>query len=554
LVGKDCAIFFDEEAFSIKSEKLMGRNSAGDSFLKGYFTHGTPEHFWVYAKTKNQAQIFADRLSQQSKKNEAKFISWNSFSGLKDPGTIFFPGPNFKTLAWQRRLADETGWSICGITHTTSSAMAMDAIGSFYTEPIKSWDALICTSNSVKNNVEFILENKKRYLKDELGLLSFTEPKLPVIPLGINTKDFKSSEENRQLARKSFEIDENTLVVLYVGRLSFHAKANPVPMYLAVEKAAKLNPSKKIKIIECGWYSNDWIKSAFSELSTNILDDVELITIDGRDQEKVKTAWHSADIFCSFSDNIQETFGISPIEAMASGLPVVVSDWDGYKESVRDEVDGFRIPTIMPEGGFGSDLAMSYAMELDDYDRYIGKTSAFVAIDIEHAVVRFDQLFKSEELRKTLGQNGKAHATKKYDWKAIIPAYEELWCELYELRSKHKSEKLGAKTWPERPDPYMSFSHYSTRQLGDLEVFELAYENYYQTVIIFNQFKNFHSNNFLAPILLNENNFLRIFKFLENDRLTSRAILKKFDEALRPMVYRNLFWLLKMGLLKTDNN
>ena len=130
-----------------------------------------------------------------------------------------------------------------------------------------------------------------------------------------------------------------------------------------------------------------------------------MIYIDRRDQEQLKIAWDSADIFCSFSDNIQETFGITPIEAMASGLAVVVSDWDGYKESVRDEVDGFRIPTIMPEGSFGSDLAMSYAMELDDYDRYIIKKSAFVAIDIDHAVVRFDQLFKSEELRKTLGQN-----------------------------------------------------------------------------------------------------------------------------------------------------
>ena len=47
MVGKDCAIFFDEEAFSIKSEKLVGRNLAGDSFLRGYFAHGTPEHFWV---------------------------------------------------------------------------------------------------------------------------------------------------------------------------------------------------------------------------------------------------------------------------------------------------------------------------------------------------------------------------------------------------------------------------------------------------------------------------------------------------------------------------
>ena len=551
---KDCAIFYDEDAFSIKNSKLMGRNSAGDSFLKGYFAHGKPKHFWVYAKTQNQAQVFADRATQQTKQNEIKFISWNNFSGLKDPGTIFFPGPNFKALAWQRRFIGDTEWSICGITHTTSSAVAMDSIGSFYTEPIKSWDALICTSNSVKNNVEFILERKKRYLKDELGLINFSEPKLPVIPLGINTAEFQYSEEFRQLARKSLDVDENTLVVLYVGRLSFHAKANPVPMYLAVEKAAKLNPTKKIKIIECGWYSNDWIKDAFSELSKNILDVVKLISIDGRDQEQLKRAWHAADVFCSFSDNIQETFGISPIEAMASGLPVVVSDWDGYKESIRDGVDGFRISTMMPEGGFGGDLAISYAMDLDSYDRYIGKTSAFIAIDIDLAVVRFDQLFKSEKLRKKLGQNGKARAIKKYDWKAIIPAYEELWSELDEERAKHKSLKLRTEAWPERPDPYMSFSHYSTRKLDDLEVFELAYKNYNQTVKIFKNFKKFHANDFLISILLSEGDFLKIFRFLENEMLTSTAILKRFDIALRPTVYRNLFWLLKMGLLRTHKN
>ncbi len=32
-----------------------------------------------------------------------------------------------------------------------------------------------------------------------------------------------------------------------------------------------------------------------------------------------ETAWASADVFCSLSDNIQETFGIVPIEAMAAG-------------------------------------------------------------------------------------------------------------------------------------------------------------------------------------------------------------------------------------------
>ena len=47
----------------------------------------------------------------------------------------------------------------------------------------------------------------------------------------------------------------------------------------------------------------------------------------------------------SLSDNFQETFGLTPLEGMASGLPVIVSDWNGYKSTVRNNIDGFKIPT-----------------------------------------------------------------------------------------------------------------------------------------------------------------------------------------------------------------
>ena len=50
------------------------------------------------------------------------------------------------------------------------------------------------------------------------------------------------------------------------------------------------------------------------------------IFLDGREPEIRINIWSAADIFISLSDNIQETFGLTPIEAMANGLPAIVSD------------------------------------------------------------------------------------------------------------------------------------------------------------------------------------------------------------------------------------
>ena len=47
------------------------------------------------------------------------------------------------------------------------------------------------------------------------------------------------------------------------------------------------------------------------------------------EQQKSPMAWSW--IFCSFADNIQETLGNSNWKP--SGLPVVVSDWNGYRNS-----------------------------------------------------------------------------------------------------------------------------------------------------------------------------------------------------------------------------
>lgn len=65
----------------------------------------------------------------------------------------------------------------------------------------------------------------------------------------------------------------------------------------------------------------------------------------------------ACDLLISRADNPQETFGITPLEAMAAGLPspCIVSDWNGYRDDIvhhseAEEATGLRIPTRLQKG------------------------------------------------------------------------------------------------------------------------------------------------------------------------------------------------------------
>ncbi len=169
------------------------------------------------------------------------------------------------------------------------------------------------------------------------------------------------------------------------------------------------------------------------------------------------------------ADNIQETFGLTPVEAMAAGLPVLVTDWNGYKDTVRDGIDGFRIPTYMPPAGSGRALAHRYEADLISYDRYCGYSGMYVAVDLDTLTEKLGVLVENPDLRRTMGENGKRQAAAVYDWPVVYSAYQELWRELASIRRAAASSDEGVRhiqsaprEAPGRTDPMVSFEHYPT--------------------------------------------------------------------------------------------
>ena len=91
----------------------------------------------------------------------------------------------------------------------------------------------------------------------------------------------------------------------------------------------------------------------------------------------------AADLFCSPADNLQETFGLSVLEAMASSLPVVASDWNGYRDLVLHGSTGWLVPCrdLLQEQHQPDALDRRFSLGLQDYDSTVGLRSLGVVLD-----------------------------------------------------------------------------------------------------------------------------------------------------------------------------
>lgn len=96
------------------------------------------------------------------------------------------------------------------------------------------------------------------------------------------------------------------------------------------------------------------------------------------------------DIFCAPSVCDSESFGVAAVEAMACGVPVIVSDVDGFREVVIDRETGFIVPRR-------------------DYVTMANKMY---------------ELCMNPTLRQQMAQAGRAHVIGNYAWQDCVTAME----------------------------------------------------------------------------------------------------------------------------------
>jgi D-inositol-3-phosphate glycosyltransferase len=531
---------------------VFGKDVANYSLFRALLLHGNLEQIDFLNSVGAKPNEIVANLSQGiATLTKATSVNILNTAVAKESGTLLRGTAELEFLAWERKRQGAVHeYSLIGLIHTLAPTSIRATISASLTAPIMPWDALVCTSPSVKTAVEAMFDDWAEYLRDRFGGQLDLRPSLPLIPLGVDCEKFAEaaqSESGRLALRTMLGVADDAILVIWVGRLSFFEKAFPQPMMLAIQAAAQ-ESSKLVHFAMIGWFPNgEEGAEMYREAARAHAPDVNFHLLDGNDKALLNQAWAGADVFISLVDNIQETFGITPIEAMAAGLPVVISDWDGYRYTVRDGIEGFLIPTLIGSPNSATaDLVSMHVAGQRTYQQYVGVVAQHTAVNIGTATKALTELFLSRDLRKKLGSAGQRRVRELFDWKVVAPQYVSLATELADIRS-HSVASFATRPGqnPVKNDPFYAFKGFATHVLEGTSQVRLS-DTFEQAELL--KSRNVRLDMFASNWRANWVEIETILELLEKDGLrTVEEILVSFPVGRHSSVQMALLWLAKMG-------
>ncbi len=197
-----------------------------------------------------------------------------------------------------------------------------------------------------------------------------------VCPLGVSYDDDAKLPDPAAFRKRFPELGQD-LLILFLGRL--HYKKQPAVLVRAFQKVAVKNPH--VRLILAGSGNENFVQKLRNLVNDLGLKNRVLFTgmLSGLAKQEALAA---ADLFVLPS--LHENFGISVVEAMAAGCPVIVSD----QVNIARDIIRARAGIVCP----------AKASEIAD---------------------AISKLIHDEELHKRMGENGRRLFQDQFEWRNV---------------------------------------------------------------------------------------------------------------------------------------
>ncbi|MDH4089246.1 MAG: glycogen synthase [Cyclobacteriaceae bacterium] len=275
-------------------------------------------------------------------------------------------------------------------------------------EPLRPWkkeqlgrgyDASSWIEKTAIEMADAVIAVSAETKQDVLKHFNVEENKVSVIYNGIDLDEYNITSESSALDK--YKIDKSKPYVLFVGRIT--RQKGIIHLVNAIKYI-----DNETQIVLCAGAPDTEdigreMKNSVEKVQQNRQNVIWIPEMLSK-KEIIQLYSHAA-VFCCPS--IYEPFGIINIEAMACNTAVVASSVGGIKEVVVDGETGILVPLEQEK---------SAPFEASHPDKFSRDLAAGI-----------NKLMAAEQLRETMGTNGRKRVEQYFDWKAIAKQTEDLY-------------------------------------------------------------------------------------------------------------------------------
>jgi len=401
---------------------VLGARVFGWNALCALLTYGTYDTYFVPGFTDQQKnELITDGLTPDNANRLVTApLGNNSLANDADQLVLATMGPELRTLATIRHKLKQHDVPLCGFIHSINSARMVFNILQQYFAGLCECDLLLCSSRAGMKTIQIYIEEIDQLLPSSIRY----QARRVLVPLGVRIPAV--DQRDRVVLRQRLALAPEHAIALFFGRLSQMSKADLGPLLLALSVLSRRGTVFHMVIAGDDTQMNEAPRLTALAADLNCLPNLTVWVNPSADDKNL--LYSGADIFISPSDNIQETFGLTVAEALAYGLPAVVSDWDGYRDLVTDGENGFLVRSFFPPD-IGRLHVADCTSSMVEEDLLAQSTT----IDFRGLCEKLEKLVRNPDLRHQMGRTGRAFAKDHLSWRAVVNRYEDLWQESSEM-------------------------------------------------------------------------------------------------------------------------
>lgn len=227
--------------------------------------------------------------------------------------------------------------------------------------------------------------------EDMVQLYHAPPENISIIPCGFSAKEFFPIDKKK--ARRILKFKEDEKIILQLGRMVPRKGVDTVIQ--SISEVKKYINSLRLVIVGGEHDIPDPTKSPELARLQKLAADTgvsQSVDFTGRKQRQILRYYYAAaDVF--ITTPWYEPFGITPLESMACGTPVIGSNVGGIKYTVKEGKTGFLVPPLNPEAVAG----------------------------------RIEKLIANEKLLTSMQHNALKRVNKYFTWKRVALSCHQLY-------------------------------------------------------------------------------------------------------------------------------